>query len=148
MTNITRTDPVNELAKFFEPFREFEAPFGWPRIRHWLRDLPAEPAIKLDVTEDEKAYRVKADLPGIRKEDIVVEVEGSQVSLTAELKRETEEKKESTLHSERYYGKQYRSFTLGNEIDAKAVAATFNDGVLELTLPKAANGVSKRVTIQ
>jgi HSP20 family protein len=148
MSNITRIDPLQDLARF-EPFREFEQLMGWPRFRRWMNELPAEPTIKLDVTEDDKAYCVKAELPGVKKEDIQVEVKGDQVSISAEVKREKEEKKgETVVHSERFYGRQYRSFTLGQEIDRKNVAARFQDGVLELTLPKNGHGAAQRIAIQ
>jgi HSP20 family protein len=148
MANITRNDPVMELTHAFGPFRDFEGPLAWPRLRHWLRDLPGEPAIKLDVTEDEKAYHVKAELPGVKKDDIAIEIDGNQVSLSAELKRENEETKENLVHSERFYGRQFRSFTVGQDIDSKAAAAKFTDGVLDLTLPKSTVASTKRVTIQ
>lgn len=147
MSNIIRYDPVQELARAFEPFREFEGSFGWPRLRPWLPEVPVAPAIKLDVTEDDKAYHVKAELPGVKKEDIAVEIDGNQVSLSAEVKREKEEKKENLVHSERYYGKQFRSFKLRQDIDRKASAAKFADGVLEVTLPKA-NGASSSQRVQ
>ncbi len=151
MSNITRTDPLTELTRF-EPFREFETFMGWPawpRFRRWMHELPAEPQMKVDVTENDTKFIVKADLPGVKKEDISVEVKGDQISITAEVKKETEEKKGDTLvHSERYYGKQYRSFTLGTEIDRNNVAAKFADGVLELTLPKAGQAAVKRIAVQ
>lgn len=148
MSNITRTDPLSELARF-EPFRDLETFMGWPRFRRWLHELPAEPTMKVDVTENDSTFIVKADLPGVKKDDIAIEVKGDQVSITAEIKRETEEKKGDTLvHSERYYGKQFRSFTLGTEIDRNNVAAKFADGVLELTLPKAEKSAVKRIAVQ
>ena len=101
MANIIRTDPFQDLFRF-EPLRDAEGFFP-ARLRRLFQDFPAEPAIKLDVTEDDKAYHVKAELPGVKKEDIAVEIEGNQVSLTAEVKREKEEKKdEKVVHSERY----------------------------------------------
>ncbi|MGZ5105269.1 MAG: Hsp20/alpha crystallin family protein [Usitatibacter sp.] len=137
MANITRTDPFQELTRF-EPLRDFEGMFGWPRsMRRFLQELPAEPTMKIDVSENDKTYTVKAELPGVKKEDIKVDVEGSQVSVSAEVKREKEEKKgEAIVHSERYYGKQFRRFTLGHEIDRKNTKAKFENGVLEITLPK------------
>jgi HSP20 family protein len=146
MANITRTDPFREIARF-DPFREaFPA---WGRLRRLFDELPAEPAIKLDVAESDKAYTVKAELPGVKKEDIAVEVDGNQVSITAEVKREKEEKKgEEVLHSERYYGRQFRSFTLGREIDRTKVEAKYADGVLELTLPKNGKVPTARIAIQ
>ena len=75
----------------------------------------------------------KAEIPGVKKEDIHVAIDGNQVSIEAEVKRETEEKKgEKVVRSERYFGKQYRSFTLATDIDAAAAAAKYADGVLEL----------------
>jgi len=149
MSNITRTDPLTELARF-EPFRDLENFMGWPRFRRWMHELPAvEPTMKVDVTESDSNFIVKADLPGVKKEDIAIEVKGDQVSITAEVKRETEEKKGDTLvHSERYYGRQFRSFTLGTEIDRNNVAAKFADGVLELTLPKIEKAAVKRIAVE
>ena len=147
MANITKVDPFTDLFRF-EPFRDMEA-FVPSRLRRFFQELPAEPTIKLDVSEDEKAYHVKAELPGVRKEDISVEIDGNQVSLMAEVRRETEEKKdEKVVHSERYYGKQFRSFTLARPIDRKAAEAKFVDGVLDLTLPKGGAEASPRLTIQ
>ena len=149
MANIVRTDPFRDLARF-DPFREFEGGFwGLPRLRRWLAEMPAEPAVKLDVTEDEKAFYVKADLPGVKKEDIDVKIDGNQVSLSAEVMREKEEKKgETVVHSERFCGRHFRSFTLGAPIDEKKAAAKFSDGVLELTLPKNGATAQHKVTIQ
>ncbi len=149
MFNIIRTEPFPRWAGF-DPFRDTEGLPGFPKLRGWMRDLPEEPAaMKIDVTEDEKAFCVKAELPGVKKEDIAVDVEGDQVYITAQVKRETVEKKdEKVLHSERYYGQQFRSFTLGREIDPKNVAARFENGILEVTLPKSGPTVGQRVAIQ
>lgn len=141
MTNITRFDPFKELARL-EPFTN-----GWPLLRRWA-ETSSEPTIKLDVTEDDKAYFVKAEMPGVRKEDIDVQVEGDTVSLTAEVKREKEEKKgETVLHTERYYGRQYRSFALGQSIDRGKAEAKFENGVLNLTLPKATAGAGEKIAV-
>jgi HSP20 family protein len=149
MSNITRYDPVQDLARAFDPLREFESAFGWPKLRHWLAELPNEPTIKLDVSEDEKAYHVKAELPGVKKEDIAVDIDGNQVCLSAETRRQIEEKKgETVVHSERFYGKQSRTFTLRQDIDRKAAVAKFADGVLELTLPKNGATPGQRIAIQ
>jgi HSP20 family protein len=150
MANITpRNDPFQELARF-DPFRDFVSFFPMPRdVRRMMPEVPAEPSIKLDVTEDDKAYRVKAELPGVKKDDIEVEIDGNQVTLSAEVKREEEKKDgETVLHSERYYGRQYRSFTLAKDIDRAKAQAKFDNGVLELTLPKSEGNSSQRVKIQ
>jgi HSP20 family protein len=147
MANIIKSDPFNEIFRF-EPFRDMEGFFP-ARLRRMLGEM-SEPTIKLDVSEDDKAYHVKAELPGVKKEDIAVEIDGNHVSLAAEVKREMEGKKkdEKVVHSERYYGRQFRSFTLAQPIERQAAAATFTDGVLQLTLPKQAGKASARLTIQ
>jgi HSP20 family protein len=117
-------------------------------VRRLFDDLPAEPAsIRIDVTEDAKNYLVKAEIPGVKKEDITVEVEGNQVSIAAEVRRETEGKDGEVVHSERYYGKQFRSFALGRDIDRKNVLAKYAEGVLELTLPKNGAPVAEKISI-
>lgn len=144
MTQLTRFDPFQELARF-DPFAERGGLFGMPALR-W--PATPEPAIKVEVTEDETAFKVKADLPGVKKEDIAVEVEGDQVSISAEIRREKEEKEgEKVVHTERFYGRQARRFTLGQDIDRKAVTAKYDNGVLELTLPKNGSAGAKRVAI-
>lgn len=106
------------------------------------------PSIKMDVKEDEKAYLVHAELPGVKKEDIHVHMEGNTVAISAEVKQEKEVKEgQRLLRSERYFGKVSRSFQVAQDIDDAQASARFNDGVLELTLPKRAAASSKRLTI-
>ena len=146
MANITRFDPFNELVDdLFKGFLvrpySFEA-----RGDAGLGQLPRA---KVDVAEKNGAYLVTAELPGVKKEDIHVAIDGAQVTLEAEVKREKEASKdERTLHSERVYGKVVRSFTLPQEVDESRAEAKFKDGVLELTLPKKAAAQRKQVTIQ
>jgi len=107
------------------------------------------PRVKVDVAEKNGAYVVSAELPGVRKEDIQVSIDGAQVTLTAEVKREKEASQdERVLHTERVYGKLSRSFTLPQEIDESKAEAKFKDGVLELTLPKKAAAQRKQISIQ
>lgn len=145
MANITRYDPFGDIARF-EPFRGFDDLFKGFMVRPLLRDL--EPEIKMDVSEDDKAYTVHAEIPGVKKDDIKVTVEGNQVSISAEVKEEKEEKKgKKVVRSERYYGKVYRSFSLGHEVDQAAAKAKYADGVLELTLPKKPGTRGKEIAI-
>ena len=105
--------------------------------------------IRLDVTEQAGAYTVNAELPGARKEDIQVRIEGDEVSISAEVRGGRDEKDDKRLvHSERYYGKLARSFRLSQDIDEAKVQAKFTDGVLELVLPKKAAATSRQITIQ
>jgi HSP20 family protein len=140
MANITRYTPFEDL------FNELGKGF-------WLKpvSIPGgeELKMKVDVKEDEKAYTVHADIPGVKKEDIRVEVNGDQVSIRAEVRKDKEEKKgEKLIHSERYYGMVGRSFSLPTEVDEKGTVAKYNDGVLDLTLPKKAGNGSKRISVQ
>ena len=107
------------------------------------------PRVKVDVAEKNGAYKVTAELPGVKKEDIQVSIDGSQVSLAAEVKKEKEASQdERVLHTERVYGKVMRSFTLPQEVDESKVEAKFRDGVLELTLPKKQAAQRKQISIQ
>ena len=139
MANVTRYNPFDEL------FNEFGKGF-------WVKPLafPAgtEMSIKLDVKEDDKSFTVHADIPGAKKEDIQVDIDGNVVSVRAETRQEKEENKgEKVLYSERSYGMVSRSFSLPLEVDEKAAKAEYKDGVLNLVLPKKANGGAKRVSV-
>lgn len=144
--HLTRFDPFGDLARL-DPLHNLEE---WMRdfsLRPALRDWNVEPRIKIDVAEGDTAYTVKAEIPGVKKEDIHVDVEGNGVTISAELKRESEQKEGKTLRSERYYGQQTRSFTLSSDIDDAKVEAKYTDGVLVLTLPKKPGKASKHVAI-
>ena len=110
----------------------------------------AEPAsIRVDVRETPEAYTVQAELPGVKKDGIHVEIEGNEVTISAETQRETEAKDgEKWLRTERYFGKTARRFALPQEIDEGKAAARFNDGVLELSLPKKATVTGRKLDIQ
>ena len=137
MANITRIDPFDDLFRgfFVRPVEFNGAPVQTP-------------SIKMDVKEQDDCYQIHAELPGVKKEDIHVLVEGNQVSISAETKQEKETKEgERVLRSERYFGKVSRSFQLEHDIDDGKATAKFNEGVLELTLPKRIGSPTKRLTI-
>jgi HSP20 family protein len=144
MSNISIYDPLSEK------FNRFFTQFPWHGSLVDPQDSLSKMSIKLDVAEDGKSYLVHADLPGIKKEDVRVDVDGNQVSISAEVKKSKEDKKDkNVIHTERYEGKVFRSFTLDCDIDEAGATAKYADGVLELTLPKKAdtNG-AKRIAIQ
>ena len=139
MANITRYNLFDDLLKDFGK--------GF-----WVKPVAfpgeTELSMKIDVKEDDKAFTVKADVPGVKKEDIQIDIDGDQVTLRAEAKQEKEEKKgEKTVYSERSYGMVSRSFTLPVDVDEKGAKAEYKDGVLNLTLPKKGNGTAKRITV-
>lgn len=124
-------------------FRSFLRPARWEGAQ------AQAPQIKLDVTEADGAYTVKAEIPGVRKEDIDVRIEGNQVSLSAEVNKQSEEKKDGrVIRSERYQGYVSRSFTLGANLDESRATAKYENGVLELVLPKRESNEGKRLTVR
>ena len=143
MATVNRFDPFNELVD--DLFKGFLV----RPVAYDGRAGEALPRMKVDVAEQNGAYTVTAELPGVRKDDIQVTIDGSQVTLAAEVKREKEASQdERVLHAERVYGKVSRSFTLPQEVDEAKAEAKFRDGVLELRLPKKAAAQRKQISIQ
>jgi HSP20 family protein len=103
----------------------------------------------MDVTEDDRSYVVHADLPGVKKEDIQISIDGNRVEINASVKREVEAKEGiRVLKVERVQGAVGRTFTLAQEVDSDAAQAKYADGVLELTLPKKIAPTARQITIQ
>lgn len=126
--SMTRFDPVARMLRA-DPFRTFDDFFA---------DLA--PRMRIDVTENGDGYRVKADLPGVKKEDIKVNIDGNQVSISADTSSQNTHEGATTICAERAWGQFYRSFTLPQAVDDAAARAEFKDGVLQLELPKKAGG--------
>lgn len=140
MTSLMRFEPL-----FSEPFEEFFKRAMRP-VRWDLESAPMD--FKLDVAETDEAYTVKAELPGMKKDDIHVEIDGNLVTISAESRAEKKvEERGKLIRSERYFGGLYRSFTLGHEVDEAAAEAKYVDGILELTLPKRATSRVKTVAV-
>jgi HSP20 family protein len=140
MANIARFSP------FDETFNDLLRGFFVRPIGLETGGVPAR--FRVDVTEGEKAYTVRAEIPGVKKDDINITIDGDEVAISAEVKNENEVKDgERVLRSERYYGRVSRAFSLGQEVDEAAAQAKYADGVLELTLPKKAAAAARRVTI-
>jgi HSP20 family protein len=144
MANITRYDPFNDLVDdFFKGFLVRPVAYEGGRGTEGLTRM------KVDVAEKNGAYTVTAELPGVKKEEIQVSIDGAQVTLAAEVKREKEvAQDERVLHTERTFGKVTRSFSLPQEVDEAKAEAKYRDGVLELTLPKKAAAQRKQIAIQ
>lgn len=148
MANLTRYDPFREMARF-DPFRTVDDFLREFSMMPALRGLETEPRIRIDVSETDQAYQVKADVPGVKKDDVKVSIDGNVISIRAETKEETEEQMPGNMmRSERRYGEMYRSFTLPQDVDEDKAEARYQDGVLSLTLPKKAGGASKQIAIQ
>jgi HSP20 family protein len=146
-----RFDPFAEIARFDRPFGGLEDMFEDLGMQPWMpgRGAGAAPSMRMDVSEAQDAYTVKAEMPGLKKEDIKVSIDGRQVTISAESKSETEEKQgETMLRSERRYGRMFRSFSLPQEIDDDKAQARYENGVLQLTLPKrGGEGAPKQLSV-
>ena len=140
MANITRFDPLNDMEDLFKGLF----------VRPMRLDIDGVPQVqlKMDVTRTDDTYAVKAEMPGVKKDDITVAIDGSQVTISGEVKKEKEEKKgEEVIRSERYYGAVSRSFTLPQEVDDAKASAKYADGLLNLTLPVKARASTRKVAI-
>lgn len=145
MTFPTRWNPFRQMERF-DPFADIADTLRAVG-RPWPQDMETALEMRMDVVEDDKAYRVSIDMPGVRKENIEVDVQGNQVSVSAEVRREQNADKERQVHRERYEGRAFRAFTLPAEVDSNAAKAEYDGGVLVLTLPKREGNGGKRLAV-
>ncbi len=140
MTPVQIYDPFTDTG-FDELFRGFFRP---------VRTEKSQPVpVRVDVAETDNAYTVAAEIPGVRKDEIHVAIEGNQVTIAAEVKREHEAKEgERVLRTERYYGNLFRSFTLPSELDESASEAKYENGILTLKLAKKPAVAGRKLTVQ
>jgi HSP20 family protein len=157
MTTLEKWNPFR-VTPSWDPFRELEemrsrlAPLlgRWPTLPGGKEEpfnlMEWTPAV--DIAEDDKEYTIKAELPGMNKEDVKVTVDGSVLSITGERKSEKEEKDKKYHRIERSYGSFMRSFTLPEGTASDKIAAEFKDGILKLRLPKEEKAKSKTVDVK
>lgn len=144
MSNIVRHEPYALEDMLDDLFKGY-----WVRPMRWSGEATEMGKVKMDVKENAENYLVHAELPGVKKEDIHVTIEGNMLSISAEVKKTSEEKEgDKVLRSERYYGKVRRGFALGQEVDEAHARARFDNGVLELTLPKKAVSPTRKLAIE
>jgi HSP20 family protein len=142
---LVRREPFGSLLDEF--FNDFFVRTGLPAARS--TELPSAARARMDVVDKNDRYEVAVDLPGVKKEDIQVTIEGNRVAIAAETKSEKEFKEgERLIHSERYAASYARSFELPAEVTEQGAEAAFENGVLRLTLPKRATVASKRLAIR
>ncbi len=142
MANVNRYTPFDDTLD--ELFRGF-----FVRPVNFEGHSPAAAQFRVEVAEKDNAYVLRGELPGVKKDDISITIDGDTVAIAAEVKNEKDAKDgERVLRSERHYGKLYRAFTLGQAVDETTAQARYADGVLELTLPKKAAVQAKRISIQ
>jgi HSP20 family protein len=140
---------LNTPVRYNDPIDEFFAGFFRPVTTNGRSAANGQNDIRIDVREDDKSYTVEAVVPGVKKEDISVDIDGNEISISAEVKNEKEVKEgERVLRTERFYGKTSRRFALAHEVDEAAAEARYEDGVLKLYLPKKASSSVRKLTIQ
>lgn len=148
MFSIASSRPASQVAGSRDPFSLMDSLFS-----DWLSARPvASPLVanaRIDVTERNGGYEVRAELPGANKDDISVEIEGARVSVTAKVDTKSDKKDgDKLLYSERTHESYSRAFELPQPVDSAAAGAKFENGVLTLTLPKRDVPQTRRVAIQ
>jgi len=149
MPNIVRFDPFEDLTRLQrEVNRLFEDSNRVPARNGGAEQVAARAwAPSVDIFEDHNEIVVKADLPGIKQEDIDIELTGETLTIKGERKFEDTQRKDNYLRVERSYGSFQRSFTVGVPIDQDKIKASFNSGVLEVHLPKSELTKPKKITV-
>lgn len=147
MTSLANWSPLRAVARF-DPMASFEDMFrNLAGRQHWS-DVMTAPDMRIDVMEDDKAFRIKAEIPGVHKDDVNITVDGSQVTISVEMKREMAgSDAEKEIYCERYVGKTSRSLMLPGDFDDTKTEASLENGVLSLSLPKKANGSTHRIMV-
>jgi HSP20 family protein len=144
-SGLTRVE--QEMERLFEDFwgRPWSAFGGWPQRR--LRELEfRKPAI--EISEEKDAVVIKAEIPGLKKEDLEVNLSDDILTIRGEKKQEAEKKEKGYYYSERSYGSFSRSIQLPTDVQAEKVDASFKDGVLEIRLPKTEEAKRKETKIK
>jgi HSP20 family protein len=152
MANIARRSPLASDVTRFDPFFNIDDWFDWVKntgMRPLSMEMENAPTIKMDLTESDTAYTVKAEIPGVKKEDVKVQIDGNRVSISAETRQEKEQKEgDRVICRECRQGSAYRSFTLSSDVDDTKAEAKYENGTLELTLPKKEGKTAKHIEVK
>ena len=143
-----------QLTKW-DPFKEMEEMFGryargmdWPRRSSQQMVAGGDWAPRVDIAETDAAFTIKAEIPEVKKEDVVVSVDNGVLTIRGERKQEKEEKHKKYHRVERFYGNFVRSFTLPDNVDESRIEAVFKEGMLTLQIPKVAGLKSKVIDVK
>ncbi len=140
--NITRWEPFRE---FEDMFRQY-SPFLSRAMRRGGDEGQWSPVA--DISETEKEYLIKAELPEVKKEDVKITLDNGVITVSGERRHEREHKAENEIRVESFYGTFSRSFSLPDNIDAKGISAESKDGVLRVRIPKTVAAESKKIAIE
>ncbi len=150
MTNLVQRSPFSGNIARFDPFCNLDDWFkDFGMRRPTSMDMETIPTIKIDMTETDKNYTIRAEIPGVKKEDVKVQVDGNLVSISAETHQKKEDKEgKRVVFSECYQGSSYRSFTLDSNVDEAKAQAKYENGMLKLILPKKNGVIAKQLEIK
>jgi len=143
---IRRWRPFDDLLKLQNEMESLFDEFSRTPSRREVGEFDWYPYV--DVSENEKEMKIEADLPGMKQEDIDINIDGNVLTIKGERKKEEETKEGNYYRSERHYGSFRRSFTLPSNLDVDKSKATFKHGVLTLTIPKLEEAKGKRIEIE
>ena len=141
--NIIRWEPFREME---DMFRQYTPLFGRALRRNDDRGAPWAPLA--DITETDKEYVIKAELPEVKKEDVQITLENGVLTIAGERRHEQEQKEANEIRVESFYGSFSRSFSLPDNVDAKAIRAEAKDGVLRVRIPKTEAAAPKTIAIE
>jgi HSP20 family protein len=148
MTRLVRWNPYREMSELINAVdRLVDSRSMMPRMA-WRTSSDWDWNIALDVSEDEDQYVVKASLPGINPDDLDISIESNMITIKGEVKEESESDSRRYHLRERRFGSFCRSFSLPNSVDADSIDATYEDGVLTLSLPKVEEAKAKRIEVK
>lgn len=141
--NIVRWEPFREME---DMFRQYSPLFSRVLRRSGGEDMEWTPVA--DISETDKEYLIKAQLPEVRKEDVKITFDNGVISITGERRHEKEQADENEIRVESFYGTFSRSFALPDNVDAKAIRAETKDGVLRVRIPKMEASKAKPIAIE
>jgi HSP20 family protein len=143
--SLVKWDPWREMESLFD---RYTRAMGWPRGHTHELVAGGDWSPRVDITETDSSYEIVAEIPGVRKKDVKVTVDNGVLTVSGERKQEKEEKDKKLHRVERYYGSFCRSFALPDNVNSSNVKATFDGGVLNLTLPKTEQSQPKAIEVK
>jgi HSP20 family protein len=143
--SVTVWQPFREVEDIGRRFEDYFGRSFFPAF--WRRFSPEGWSPAIDVVEKDDKFVVKVELPGVKEEDVDVSVSGDMLTISGEKREESEEKKKGYYYSESSYGSFSRSVTVPSSVDTSKIAADFDKGVLEITLPKTPEVKAKKIKV-
>jgi len=145
--SLIRWEPFSDIDRLFNSLMPASA--RWPRLSIDNGERKLEWAPSADISETDKEYLIRAELPAVKKEDVAVTFDAGIITVKGERKQQKEDKSEKFHRVESFYGSFERSFSLPDNVDSEAIRCESKDGVLTVHIPKAATkAAAKHITVQ